>query len=95
MFAIYYDVPLAPIGIRQAPPFYPSLRLEGWVVNNCMIDIRAIITVIPKFVVNEMKLYITRYIYGFIQIYSSLVDVIGSVKGVSITLNAFTYVCFF
>ena len=54
-----------------------------------MIDIGSTITMIPKVVANEMKLYITRWIYGGIQLDSSSVDVFGSVKGVLITLNAF------
>jgi len=93
IFAISDDVPPAPIGIRRPPPFYLSLRLEGWVVNNCMINTRATITIIPKAVANEMKLYITRCIDGVIQLDSSSIDIAGSVKGVPITLNAFLDIC--
>jgi len=82
------DVPPAPIGITRPPPFYLSLRLEGWVVNNYMIGTRAAITMIPKAVVDEMKLYITRCIDGVIQLDSSSIDVFGSIKRVQITLNA-------
>jgi len=93
IFGISDDVPLAPIGIRRPPPFYLSLRLEAWVVNNCMIDTETAITVIPKAITNEMKLYITRCIYDFIQLDSSFVYVVGSVKGIQITLNAFPDIC--
>lgn len=58
-----------------------------------MIDTGANIIVIPKIITNEMKLYITRCIDGFIHLDSSLVDVIGSVKGVFITLNALPNIC--
>jgi len=54
-----------------------------------MIDTRAIITMVPKAVANETKLYITRCIDGVIQLDSSSIDMVGSVKGVPITLNAF------
>lgn len=54
-----------------------------------MIDTKATITMIPKAVIDEMKLYITRCIDGVIELDSSLVDVVGSVKGVQITLNVF------
>lgn len=60
------DIHLAPIGIRRSPPFYLFLRLEGWVVDNCMIDIGVASTVIPKAIVDEMKLYITLCIDEFI-----------------------------
>ena len=93
VFLISDDVPLAPIGIRRSPPFYLFLRLEGWVVNNCMIDTEATIVIIPKAIANKMKLYITRCIDGVIQLDSSSVDIIGSVKGISITLNAFLDIC--
>ena len=53
------DVLRAPIGIRRPSPFYLSLRLEGWMVNNCMIDIKVGSTIIPKDVTKEIKLYIT------------------------------------
>lgn len=58
-----------------------------------MIDVGAAITFIPRLVVNEMKLYITQCIDRVIQIDSSLVDVVGSVKVVLITLNAFLDIC--
>jgi len=54
-----------------------------------MIDTRASISLIPKYIANEMKLYITRCIDEFIQLDSSLIDVVGSVEEVFITLNAF------
>jgi len=79
---MYDDVPPTPIGITRPPPFYLSLRLEGWVVNKCMIDIEVAITMISKAIVDEIKLYITRCIDGVIQLDSSLIDVVGSVKGV-------------
>ena len=60
------DVHPSPIGIRIPPPIYLSLRLEGWIVQNCMIDIGIAITIIPKAIANEMKLHITWCIYGFI-----------------------------
>ena len=87
MFTNSNDVCLAPIGVRIPTPFYLSLRLEGWIVNNCVIDTRAASTIIPKDVADEMKLYITQCIDGVIQLDYSLVDVIGSVKGVTTTLN--------
>lgn len=58
-----------------------------------MIDTEAAITIIPKVDTNEMKLYITGCIDAFIQLDSSHVNVIGSVKGVFITLNTFPYIC--
>ena len=88
VFVNFDDVHSTPIVITRSPPFYLSLRLEGW-VNNGMIDTRASSTIIPKFVVDEMKLYITRCIDGVIQLDSSPFDVISSFKGVNITLNAF------
>jgi len=91
--AISDDIPPAPIGIRRPPPLYLSLRIEGWVVNNCMIDTEAAITIIPKALTNEMNLYITRCIDGVIQLDSSFVYFVGSVKGVPITLNAFLDIC--
>jgi len=54
-----------------------------------MIDTKAIITMIPKVAADEMKLYITICIDGIIQLDSSSIYVVGSVKGVQITLNAF------
>lgn len=42
------DVSQDPIGIRRPVPFYISLRLEGWVVNNCMIDTRVARPLFPK-----------------------------------------------
>lgn len=59
IISIFDDVPRALIGIRRPPPFYISLRLEGWVVNNCMIDTRATIIVMPRAVAEAMKFYIT------------------------------------
>jgi len=58
VFFNFDDFPPSPIVIRIPPLFYLSIRLEGWIVNNCMIDTKAAITVIPKVVTNEMKLYI-------------------------------------
>jgi len=89
IYATSDNFPLDPIGIIRPPPFYLSLILEGWVVNNCMIDIGAAIIIIPKAVVDEMKLYVTRCIDDVIQLDSSSVDIVGSFKGVQITLNAF------
>jgi len=45
-----------------------------------MIDTRVAITIIPKVVANEMKLYIIICIDGVIQLDSSFVYVVGSVK---------------
>lgn len=84
------DTPHAPIGIRRPPPFSLSLRLEDWVVINCMIDTRAISTIIPKVIVDKMKLYIIWYIDGVIKLDSSLMDMIESVKGFTITINMFS-----
>ena len=58
-----------------------------------MIDSKAAITMIPKAVANEMNLYITICIDGFIPLDSSFVHVIGSVKAIPITLNAFPNIC--
>ena len=93
IFAISDDVPPTPIVIRRLSPFYLSLRLEGWVVNNYMIDTRAVIIVIPKAITNEMKLYITKCIDSVTQLDSFSIDIVGSVKGVQITLNAFSNIC--
>jgi len=90
---IYDYVPPSLIGTIRPPHFYISLILEGYVVNNYMIDTKVAITIIPKVVANEMKLYITRCIDGVIQLDSSSVYIFGSVKGVSITLNAFLNIC--
>ena len=81
VFAISNEIPSDPIGIRIPPPFYLSLRLEGWVLNNCMIDTRVAITMIPKVVANEMKMYITRCIDDVIQLDSSFLDVVGNLNG--------------
>lgn len=58
ILVIFDDIPRAPINIRRCPLFYISLRLEGWVVNNDMIDTRATITIISRAFVEAMKLYI-------------------------------------
>lgn len=58
-----------------------------------MIDTEPAITMIPKAVANKMKLYITRCIDCVIQLDSSSIYIIGSVKGVPITLNAFPNIC--
>lgn len=52
IFSITNDISRAPIGIIRPPPFYISIRLEGWFVNNCMIDTRATITIIPRSIAN-------------------------------------------
>jgi len=59
-----------------------------------MINTRVAIPIIPKVVANKIKLCITQCINKVIQLDSSLVDVVGSVKGVLITLNAFPNICF-
>lgn len=88
------DVPRAPIGIRRSPPFYMSLRLECWVVNNYMIDIREVSIAIPKAIIEEMKLYIIKYVDGIIHLDSSPMDVIGNVKSIPITLNMYPNISF-
>lgn len=88
MFANSDDVHSYLIGIRIPPPFYLSHRY-----NNCIINTRDASTIILKFVADERKLYRFQCIDGVIQLYSFLVDVIGSVKGVTITLNAFPNIC--
>ena len=59
IFSIIDDVPRSPIVIRRPPPFYISHRLEGWIINNCMIYIKVAITIIPRAIAEAMKLYIT------------------------------------
>lgn len=66
ILAITNDVPRPPIGIKRPPPIYIFLRLEGWVVNNYMIDIETAIIIIPRVVSKAMKLYITWCVDGVI-----------------------------
>ena len=59
ILAIIDDVPRPLIGIIRPPYFQISLSLEGWVINNHMIDIEVAIIVIPRAVIEEIKLYNT------------------------------------
>lgn len=89
ILTIFDDIPRPYISIIRSPHFYISIRLEGWLVSNYMIDIRAAITIMPKAIIETMKLYITQCVDDVIQLDSSPMDIFWNVNTILIMINIF------
>lgn len=81
------DIKVTSTIIKAASTIMKDIPLDGWVVNNCMIDIKATSSIIPKAIIDEMKLYITQCIDGVIVLDFSPMDVVVRVKGILIIIN--------
>ena len=57
---LYVAMKIFGMGKNRPPPYYITLDLEGYIIHNCMIGSRVVVTVMPKRVSNMIDLTYTQ-----------------------------------
>jgi hypothetical protein len=70
----------------SSPPFYTSLNIHDKVIHNCLMDSRASHNLMPKSVMDELGLEITKYYHDLYSFDSRKVQCLGVIKDMVMTL---------
>jgi hypothetical protein len=69
-----------------SPPFYTSLNIHDKVLHNCLLDLGASHNLIPKTVMEEPRLEITKFYHDLYSFDSRRVQCLGVIKDPFVTL---------
>jgi hypothetical protein len=64
----------------SSPPFYTSLNIHDKVLHNCLMDSGASHNLMPKNVMEELRLEITKYYHDLYSFDSRRVQCLGVIK---------------
>jgi len=64
-----------------------TLEIEGYVLDNCLLDFRAATTIMPKVVCDVMGLPLTSTSRGVLQLDSNPIKIIGVIKDIVMKLH--------
>jgi len=70
----------------SSPPFYTSLIIHDKVMHNCLMDLRASHNLMPKIVMDELGLEITKNYYDLYYFDFRKVKCLGVIKDLVVTL---------
>jgi ribonuclease HI len=70
----------------SSPPFYTSLNIHDKVLHNCLMDSGASHNLMPKNVMEELRLEITKYYHDLYSFDSRRVQCLGVIKDLVVTL---------
>jgi hypothetical protein len=70
----------------SSPPFYTSLNIHDKVLHNCFMDSRASHNLMPKTVMEELGLEVTRAYHDLYSFYSRKDQCLGVIKDLVVTL---------
>lgn len=72
----------------KPPPFYVSLIIGKHLVHNCMIDLGASSSVMPKQIADKLGVEYEPLEQGVVQLDGTVVKTLGIIKNLSLTLHA-------
>jgi hypothetical protein len=70
----------------SSPPFYTSLNIHDKVLHNCLMDSRASHNLMPKTVMEELGLEVTKAYHDLYSFDSRRVQCLGVIKGLVVSL---------
>jgi hypothetical protein len=70
----------------SSPPFYTSLNVHDNILNNCLMDLGASHKLMPKVVMDEFCLEITKSYHDLYYVDSRKVKCLGFIKDLVVTL---------
>jgi hypothetical protein len=70
----------------SSPPLYTSLNINDKVLHNCLMDSRASHNLMPKFVMDELRLEVTKTYHDFYYFDSKKFKCLGVIKDMVVTL---------
>jgi hypothetical protein len=70
----------------SSPPFYTSLNIHDKVLHNCLMDSRASHNLMPKSVMDELGLEVTKTYHDLYSFDSRKVKCLGVIKDMVVTL---------
>jgi hypothetical protein len=73
----------------SSPPFYTSLNIHDKVLHNCLMDLGASHNLMPKTVMEELGLEITKEYHDLYSFDSRRVQCLGVIKDLVVTLFQF------
>ena len=68
------------------PPFYVTFKVHDFLLYNCMLDSRASHNLMPKVIMEQMQLHITRPYHDLYTFDSKKVPFLGLLKDLVVTL---------
>ena len=71
----------------NSPSFYVSLTIHDKILHNCLLDIGASHNIIPKAIMDELGLDITKPYHDLFSFDSRKVKCLGIIKDLAITLS--------
>jgi hypothetical protein len=71
----------------SSPPFYTSLNIHDKVLHNCLMDLGASHNLMPKIVIEELRLKITKTYHALYSFDSRKVQCLGVIKYLVVTLS--------
>lgn len=81
--------PLIEDGDDSSPPFYTSLSIHDKVFHNCLMDLGASHNLMPKSVMDELRLEITKTYHDLYSLDSRKVNCLGFIKDMVVNLFQF------
>jgi hypothetical protein len=82
--------PLVEYRNDSSPPFYTSLNVHEKILHNCLMDLVASHNLIPKYVMDELGLDITKAYHDLYYFDSRKVKCLGAITDLVVTLFQFT-----
>jgi hypothetical protein len=70
----------------SSPPFYTSLKIHDKVLHNCLMDSRASHNLMPKAIMEELVLEVTRAYHDLYSFDSKRVQCLGFIKDLVVSL---------
>jgi hypothetical protein len=70
----------------SSPPFYTSLNIHDKVLHNCLMDSGASHNLMPKIVMEELGLEVTKAYHNLYYFYSRRVQCLGVIKELVVSL---------
>jgi hypothetical protein len=70
----------------SSPPFYTSLNIHDKVLHNCLMDLGASHNLMPKIVMEELGLEVTKDYHDLYSFYSRRVQCLGVIKDLVVSL---------
>lgn len=75
------------MGKNKPLMFYMTLKIEGYVLHNCLVNFKATTTVIPKVVCDVMGLPMTRTSIEVLQLDSTPIKIVGVIKDIVLKIH--------
>ena len=80
--------PQQPVKVVKPPPFYVTIIVGKYLVHNCMIDLGATSSVMPKKIVDQLGLKYEPIEKGVVQLDGTAIETVGVIRNMDLTLHA-------